>query len=85
MTTISIATRCPDTKWISRLLNLSLESEAHSACVFLGAIAHRGWFVGWGTWDFFPGPSRVQRIAMVGEETFLTSFTSDPEERINSR
>lgn len=29
MTTVSIATRCPDTKWISRILNPSLVLEAH--------------------------------------------------------
>lgn len=29
MTTVSIATRCADTKWISRILNPGLVPEAH--------------------------------------------------------
>lgn len=69
MTTVSMATRCPDTKWISGILDLSLVRGACLAAVclepFSGAQESEG---------RLPRAQRGMETVVTGEEPSLDHF-----------
>lgn len=80
MTTISMATRCPGTKWISGILNLSLVRGA----VLVGSGELGGGREGLPKAQLGPG------TPAMGEKPLWIVFTTDPEEgyvagKLNSR
>ena len=76
MTTISIATRCPDTKWISGILNLSLGGKPLLTVVSVEPFRDAGWGGGWaqGMFGVFPRALLGTGTAAMGEEAFFDYF-----------
>lgn len=86
MTTISIATRCPDTKWISGILNLSLGVKPLLTVVSMEPFRDEGAWVSSGDgWGASLGPCLAQGQPRWERRPFWIIFTNEPEERVNSR